>query len=265
MLSMQKFRQPFRHFRSGTGCTLVTAALIGVLLSGCNNGSSDALNVMQSNADATIGALSSNLGTAQITLTAMSTMATQLAQVQDARNTLQAEYDQAITQLNGNPAPTLGALNSVTLAPVLTPNPQNVTAPPTVSSANITPAGSNAFVMEPPTTAKGFDSNGCPVNPSTSFTTSDAKIYVIAKVHNLKKGTVFNASWTGTPQHQDTWTATYNAAVTCVHFYVDPKALGMVVGTWTVSLGVADAAPQTTDFKLQDASLSVTATATKSS
>jgi hypothetical protein len=215
---------------------------------------------MQSNADATIGALNSSLGTAQITLTAMSTMATRLAQVQDAKNTLQAEYDQAITQLNGNPAPTLGALNAATPVPVLTPNPASTLAPAAGNNPNPTAQTPNGFVMDPPVTAKAYDSNGCPVTPSTSFSTSDAKIYVIAKVHNLKKGMVFNASWTGTPQHQDTWTSTYSAPVTCIHFFVDPKALSMVAGTWTVSLGLAEAAPQTTDFALQDAAIAPTAT-----
>jgi len=234
-------------------------SLLGILLVGCNTGSSDALNVMQSNADATIGALSSSLGTAQITLTAMSTMATQLAQVQDAKNTLQAEYDQVITQLNvnGNSAPTLGALNAATPAPILTPNPQSTLAPATGATTSQPP---NGFTMDPPVTAKGYDNNGCPVNPATSFSTSDAKIFVIAKVHNLKKGMVFNASWTGTPQHQDTWTATYSAPVTCIHFYVDPKALGMIAGTWTVSLGLAEVTPQTTDFALQDLASAPTAT-----
>ena len=255
---MQTIRSLSKSTKYLSRKTIVSLSLLGVLLVGCNTGSSDALSVMQSNADATIGALNSSLGTAQVTLTAMSTMATQLAQAQDAKNTLQAEYDQVITQLNGNPAPTLGALNAATPAPVLTPNGQS-TLPPSPGSTP-TNAGPNAFVMDPPTTAKGYDSNGCPVNPATSFSTADAKIFVIAKVHNLKKGMVFNASWTGTPQHQDTWTSTYSALVTCVHFYVDPKALGMVAGTWTVSLGLADAVPQTTDFALQDAAIVPTAT-----
>ena len=255
---MQNIRQISKTKRISRK-TIIALTLLSALVAGCNTGSSDALNVMQSNADATIGALNSSLGTAQITLTAMSTMATQLAQAQDAKNTLQAEYDQVITQLNGNP-PTLAALNAATPPPVLTPNGQNTLAP--LSGGNPTSQTPNGFTMDAPVTAKGYDNNGCPLNPSTSFSTADAKIYVIAKVHNLKKGMVFNASWTGTPQHQDSWTATYSAPVTCIHFYVDPKALGMVSGTWTVSLGQAEATPQTVDFALQDAAvLPATATA----
>ena len=231
--------------------TIITLSLLGAILTGCNTGSSDALNVMQSNADATIGALNSSLGTAQITLTAMSTMATQLARVQDAKNTLQAEYDQVITQLNGNPAPTLAALNAATHPPVLTPSGPGTLAP--LAGGSPTVQAPNGFTMDAPVTARGYDNNGCPLNPSTSFSTADAKIYVIAKVHNLKKGMVFNALWTGTPQHQDSWTATYAAPVTCIHFFVDPKALNMAAGTWTVSLGLADAAAKTVDFALQDA------------
>ena len=245
MQNSRLISKPERTYRK----TIVALALLGTLVAGCNTGSSDALNVMQSNADATIGALNSSLGTAQVRLTAMSTMATQLAQAQDAKNTLQAEYDQVITQFNGNP-PTLAALNAATHAPVLTPSGQNTLAP--LAGSGPTSQPPNGFAMDAPVTAKGYDnSNGCPVNPSTSFSTADAKIYVVAKVHNLKKGMVFNASWTGTPQHQDSWTATYSAAVTCIHFFVDPKALGMVSGTWTVSLGLADATAKTVDFALQ--------------
>ena len=250
MQNSRLISKPERTYRK----TIVALALLGTLVAGCNTGSSDALNVMQSNADATIGALNSSLGTAQITLTAMSTMATQLAQAQDAKNTLQAEYDQVITQLNGNPAPTLAALNAATPAPVLTPSGQNTLAP--LAGSGPTSQPPNGFTMDSPVTARGYDnSNGCPVNSSTSFSTADAKIYVVVKVHNLKKGMVFNASWTGTPQHQDSWTATYSAAVTCIHFFVDPKALGMVSGTWTVSLGLADATAKTVDFALQDAAV----------
>jgi len=227
-----------------TVCLFCTLTLLSTVLAGCSNGSSDALNVMQSNADGTIAALNSDLSTAQATLTAVGTLATQLALVQADKGTLQASYDQVVSQLNG--ATPVSANPQATLPP----GGQNQPVPTT--GAGSTPAGTpNNFTLDTPVTAKSLDAGGCAITPVTTFNTTDPRINVVAKAHNLKKGEVFTASWAGTITHTDTWTANYNAAVTCIHFYVEPKTLNMGAGSWTVTLSAADAPGGSATFTLQ--------------
>ncbi len=228
-------------------CLFCTLTVFSAGLVGCSNGSSDALNVVQSNADGTIAALNSQWATAQVTLAAVGTMATQLAISEADKETLQASYDQVVSQLNSGGA---------TPAAV---NPQATTAPggqnqplPTNAAGNTPGATPNGFALDAPVTAKVLDSGGCPIAPVTTFLVTDAKIWVVGKVHNLKKGEVFTAAWAGTITHTDTWTANYNAAVTCVHFYVVPKTLNMGAGSWTVTLSAVDAPGGQASFTLSD-------------
>jgi hypothetical protein len=225
---------------------LCTLTLLSSVLAGCSNGSSDALNVMQSNADGTIAALNSDLSTAQATLTAVGTLATQLALVQADQGTLQAEYVQAVSQLNGS------GTTPVSSGSQATPPAGGQSQPPATNAAGSTPVGTpNGFILDTPVTTKSLDANGCALSPATTFSTTDLRINVVAKAHNLKKGEVFTASWAGTITHQDTWTANFSATVTCIHFYVEPKTLNMGAGDWTVTLSAADAPGGSATFTLQ--------------
>jgi len=234
-----------------TACLLATLSVLSTLLAGCSNGSSDALNVMQSNADGTIAALNSDLSTAQATLTAVGTLATQLALVQADKGTLQASYDQAISQLNGS------GLTPADVGSQAPTGGQNQALP--TNAAGSTPVGTpNGFALDPPVTAKVLDASGCVVKPVTTFSVSDAKIWVVARAHNLKKGEVFTAAWAGTITHQDTWTSNYSAVVTCIHFYIEPQTLNMGTGDWSVTLSAADSPGGSTTFTLQSAQPAVT-------
>jgi len=222
-------------------CLLCTLVLFPTLVSGCSNGSSDALSVIQSNDNAQIAGLQSALATAQATITAVGTLAMQLTLAQENVSALQTQA--SVSQLNNSAGP--AAPDSQT-----TPAGQNQALP--TNAAASTPIGTpNGFALDTPVTAKALDSSGCAINPVTTFSASDTKIWVVAKAHNLKKGEVFTASWNGTITHQDSWTANYTAVVTCVHFYVQPQMLSMGAGDWTVTLSAADAPGGSTTFTLQ--------------
>jgi hypothetical protein len=196
---------------------------------------------MQSNDAGTISALTSTVSALEATVTALGGTATQMAQVQADNATFQAQ--QTVSQLN----------NSATSVSQATPPASQNQTPPANNSGSVSIGTPNGFALDAPVTAKTLDGNGCAINPATTFSTTDTKIWVVAKAHNLKKGEVFTANWAGTITHQDTWTANYSAVVTCIHFYVQPQTLNMGAGDWTVTLSAADAQGASATFTLQGA------------
>ena len=129
-------------------------------------------------------------------------------------------------------------------------------APPALPAGTVDP---NTMTMDTAVMSTAIDNQGCAVKPTTTFNLKDARIYIVAKVHKLVKGTEFTATWSGTVDHKDTWTADHTASVLCVHFYVDPVAIGMAAGPWTVSLSMGTLPAQTINFTVQDTSAPATA------
>ncbi len=236
--------------RKRAATMIAAGVLLSAGLAACGNGDSDAMRVMQSNTNGTISALSNRLKTAEATITAMGTSVLRLERAQSDLATTRAQNNDLIARQNAaTPIPQSGGQPSTGA----TPGTQNQGSGQTISAT--VPAGTPGSVLiEKVVTAKGVDAaSGCAVGESVSFSVSDAKIWVIATVRNLKKGVVFTSNWSGGDIKKDfTWTADFASAKTCVNFYIEPKTLGVKPGDWTVNITTSDAvAGQPVNFKVQ--------------
>ncbi len=227
---------------------LCAACLLFGTLAACGNTDSDAIRVMQNMATGTISALNSRLRTAEATLTAMGTVATKYAVVQNELLTERARSADLLARQN---ASTLPANPVAASSGGETPVAPNVAAQGTQSTS---PAGtSNSLLIDRVVTAKGVDtSNGCAVGESDKFSATDNRIWVIAYVRNMKKGVTFTSSWSGGDLKKDyTWVTDYASNKTCINFYIEPKTLGLKAGDYSVNITTPDSQAAPVSFKVQ--------------
>ncbi len=228
---------------------MIAGALI---LAACNTGASDATRIIDSNVNGTISAFQSQATSMSATIVAVGTTTINLGRARDDLATEHAKYLDLLAQANlSTPLPP-DSSTSGTQQPA-----GNTTLVPTVAGTTTGPD----LTLDAPVLARSIDGNGCAINPTTTFSGNDAKIHVVTKAHNLKKGVLFTASWNGALTHQDTWTSNYAAAQLCIHFYVVPKVLNMTDGNWTVSISAPNVATAATSFTIT--TVSATAAPTK--
>lgn len=231
---MLRITRKYTLFASGMALLLLSIAA-------CNTGKSDATRIIDNNAGGTISALSTKLQAAQTMAANANAVSTRYANLQVSFAAVYASNQDLTGKLNGlqqaNAAPTNPPGAAAAQVPVAAG-----AAPTGASAVNTTPnaVSGSGMTLDPPVTAKTIDGNGCAIKPLTTFSTTDAKIWVVAVAHNMKKGVLFTANWSGSFSHQDTWTTNYTAAQICVHFYVEPKTIAMTPGSWTVSLSAPD-------------------------
>jgi hypothetical protein len=158
-----------------------------------------------------------------------------------------------ITVPNPNPGTgdttggTTGGFGSVRVTP--TPPLQVVTTPQGGPLRVQAPSG---LVLDQIVTARGQDQNGCAVDPTTTFSLStDSRVLVITVARNYQSGTNFMTRWEGQNGFLQVyeWATERGGTDMCVHFYIEPRALQMAPGIYTVvfmardSSGVAESAP----------------------
>jgi hypothetical protein len=229
---------------------ILTALVLVLLIAACNTGVSDAQLVMQSNANGTIAALNGQLRTAESTLAVVETLTLQLEQARTRLAIEQSNLDaerakvaQLIAQQN----------STIPNAPTPPPNPGGgggqpvvapVSAPTSAPAVTPTPAV-NAFAIEQVVTAKGTNNaDGCAVNPTTTFTSTDQRIWVVATVRNLRQGIVFTSKWVlgvdAANTKEFTYTSNFARARTCINFYIEPRTLNIGSGDYTVTLSASE-------------------------
>jgi hypothetical protein len=103
--------------------------------------------------------------------------------------------------------------------------------------------------------AKGIGSNNEPISTTSTFSTSEDVIYVVAKANHIDSGTSMYARWSyeGEP-FEDTpvITADRDYDNTYVEFHIEPKSIGVLkAGNYTVKIYVNGNPVSTTAFKLQ--------------
>jgi hypothetical protein len=104
------------------------------------------------------------------------------------------------------------------------------------------------------TLARGKDGSGCALEPTTTFSTADQFVYVIAVVQNFTRGTQFLSTWSGGELNETfDWTSDYGAQQECVHFYINPAELALQAGTYTVVFTAGDAATSPLTFVVEQA------------
>ena len=104
-------------------------------------------------------------------------------------------------------------------------------------------------------TAKGIGENNKPISVTSTFSTSEDVIYVVAKANRIDSGTSMYARWSyaGEP-FEDTpvITADRNYTNTYVEFHIEPKSIGVLkAGKYSVKIYVNGNPVKTVEFKLQ--------------
>lgn len=135
------------------------------------------------------------------------------------------------------PADPNSAFGSVRATP--TPRPDVITTP---EGGPVSVQASSGMALDQIVTARGQDDNGCAVNPTTTFTLNDSRILVITTARNFRTGTVFMTRWQGPNEflQQYDWTSDSSADEMCVHFYIEPAALQLSPGSYTVTFMATD-------------------------
>jgi hypothetical protein len=113
----------------------------------------------------------------------------------------------------------------------------NVPAPTAAPVATVTVAG-------PPrlsniVTAEGIDENDCAVNPTSTFNTNTAEIYVVAVAAGFQPGTTFVTSrWR--QEGTEVVTFDFNPEFTegCLWFFIDQTDIVFTPGNWSVELEI---------------------------
>ncbi|MCC7449978.1 MAG: hypothetical protein IT324_21350 [Anaerolineae bacterium] len=186
------------------------------------------------------------------TMTANALMATR---VQSTLAAVMVQNKELTQKLNAQaPQPTIPIAARSAVMDSATPGPGNA------SGIQPTPAGAsgaavtapNGFSFADVATSKAIDSASCAVNKAASFAAADPKIYVVADVRNLKKGTAFTAKWSGPDfEREDSWTANANRPQLCIYFYIEPKTLGLQGGDYSVTLSAAGLNGNPISFSIQ--------------
>ncbi len=182
------------------------------------------------------------------TMTANALMATR---VQSTLAAVMAQNKELTQKLNAQvPQPTIPIAARGAVMDSVTPGPANPSGTQSASSG----ASANGFSFADVSTSKAIDSASCAINKAASFTANDPKIYVVADVRNLKKGTAFTAKWAGPDlSREDSWTANANRPQLCIYFYIEPKTLGIKGGDYTVTLSATDLNGTPVQFSIQQA------------
>lgn len=85
--------------------------------------------------------------------------------------------------------------------------------------------------------APGVGSDDCAVNPTTSFTTDTAEIYVVATGMNITAGTNIAARFSvGGQEIRHDFTPDFDINGACIWFFIDQNDVVFRPGTWSVEL-----------------------------
>jgi hypothetical protein len=104
---------------------------------------------------------------------------------------------------------------------------------------NTADAGIGTRFTQVVTTDAVSDADGCAIGSRTSFTSSDARIYIVTRALNITAGTEMSAEWSyeGTVVYDlDVFTVTENDDDFCLWFYIDPESVTFSPGSWSVQL-----------------------------
>jgi hypothetical protein len=94
----------------------------------------------------------------------------------------------------------------------------------------------------------------CAVNPTTSFSTAAASIYVSARARNLTPAHVVTSRWfyNGAQQVSYDWSPPRRVDDACIWFYITPAATAFSAGTWSVDLLIDGSLIASASFNIAD-------------
>lgn len=182
----------------------------------------------------------------------IATLQADLNQAREQVTRLTVQMNTGVTGGTGAPVavlPTTDPNNfaSVATLPPAPPPPPIPESGTPIFSGQGAPAASqplrspSGMIIERVVTARGMNNaDGCPVNETNAFTTTDGQVWAIAVVRNYKRGTTFATQWQGGADLNETydWTVNANGAQICVHFYYETATLPP--GNYTVTFSARE-------------------------
>jgi hypothetical protein len=111
--------------------------------------------------------------------------------------------------------------------PAVTPSPDQF-----LSTEEVTGPALVDYMMAP-----GVGSDDCALNPTSSFTTVTAEIYIVATGMNITTGTNIAARFSvGGQEIRHDFTPDFDINGACIWFFIDQNDLAFSPGTWSVVL-----------------------------
>jgi hypothetical protein len=221
-------------------------AALALLLSAACSSSSEAARIVEAD-NISLRATLSYYQSLDPTMTAQAAIWTeQIATLQADLNQSREQVTRLTVQMN------TGAAGAPIAMPTTDPNSFATIATPSQSDFSAAAAGaptaaasaplqtSSGMIIERVVTARGMNSaDGCPVDETNAFSTSDKQVWVIAVVRNYKRGTTFSAQWQGNNLDESyDWTINQNGSRICVHFYYEMSSLAP--GNYTVTFSARE-------------------------
>jgi hypothetical protein len=229
---------------------LALAALALLLGAACSS-SSEAARIVEAD-NISLRATLSYYQSLDPTMTAQAAIWTeQIATLQADLNQSREQVTRLTVQMN------TGAAGAPVAMPTTDPNSFATIATPSQSDFSAAAAGaptaaasaplqtSSGMIIERVVTARGMNNaDGCPVDETNAFSTSDKQVWVIAVVRNYKRGTTFSAQWQGNNLDESyDWTINQNGSRICVHFYYEMSSLAP--GNYTVTFSARESNGET--------------------
>jgi len=221
-------------------------AALALLLSAACSSSSEAARIVEAD-NISLRATLSYYQSLDPTMTAQAAIWTeQIATLQADLNQSREQVTRLTVQMN------TGAAGAPVAMPTTDPNSFATIATPSQSDFSAAAAGaptaaasaplqtSSGMIIERVVTARGMNNaDGCPVDETNAFSTSDKQVWVIAVVRNYKRGTTFSAQWRGNNLDESyDWTINQNGSRICVHFYYEMSSLAP--GNYTVTFSARE-------------------------
>jgi hypothetical protein len=221
-------------------------AALALLLSAACSSSSEAARIVEAD-NISLRATLSYYQSLDPTMTAQAAIWTeQIATLQADLNQSREQVTRLTVQMN------TGAAGAPVAMPTTDPNSFATIATPSQSDFSAAAAGaptaaasaplqtSSGMIIERVVTARGMNNaDGCPVDETNAFSTSDKQVWVIAVVRNYKRGTTFSAQWQGNNLDESyDWTINQNGSRICVHFYYEMSSLAP--GNYTVTFSARE-------------------------
>jgi hypothetical protein len=225
----------------------ITLLLLLLLLSACARQNEIELTLAAQNATLR-SQMTGVFGTAAIEsdrlLITLDYMGTRVAQVDQQNLNLQATLiargtsPGAIGPIDPNNVTLIPTSEASIAQPGATPLPQaDIVVTPgasvVVTSESTEPALSNIVL------SSGVGNDDCATSSSTSFTSADAEIYVVANAYNIVPGTTIGSRWQiGGQEIFHDFTPDFEINGNCIWFFIDQTDAPFVAGNWNVQLEI---------------------------
>ncbi|MBC7811482.1 MAG: hypothetical protein H7175_10055 [Burkholderiales bacterium] len=149
-----------------------------------------------------------------------------------------------ITPRPGGAAPTPVGSSGVVATPL--PSVNQVLPTPTTAAETSSPALLNI------STSRSVGADDCPLEVTSSFSSSDVEIYVSAVAMQIESGMTIASRWSLEGQELISFDFTPNFAIDggCIWFFITPDDVAFTPGNWSVALDINGTVSGTASFSI---------------